>query len=387
MKFAEILPKIKEDNDWHGSVFQKKFYNELDPSNRGAYTLKEKFNQLKKMYQESEEMPTSFRSVLLLELLVYGRRLDICYKEYFAAYIKNPVSKYCMKENIDDFSQDYSVWGKYYANISARANINPVGYDFHKDLIFYYLEAFYRSGTDLTQYQSYIDKYVYSDMITEIKLLNGEEISHETVDMTKFDNLGNKVLINILESNPTTFKMDDTIKILCDLKNTPTVYIKIYEFNAENYYRSRMSEFDSTINLDGLEPTFEKTEEFKEAPLKKFRHLFEFPEISKKAGLFVIDFFSNGFSSRAIIKIGSLSFISHTEREGNICYVLDENRQICKNDTTAVWFNNKYFKANDEGKIVIPFEERYSSVQIVLLNKGVAELSVFSPGYENYSLF
>jgi hypothetical protein len=338
------------------------------------------------MYQESEEMPTSFRSVLLLELLVYGRRLDICYKEYFAAYLKNPVSKYCMKKSINDFSDEYAVWGKYYASISARANIDSIGYDFHKDLIFYYLEAFHRSGTDLSQYQSFIDKFVYSDMITEIKLLNGEEISHETVDMAKFDDLGNKVLINILESNPTTFKMDDSIKILCDLKNTPTVYIKVYEFNAENYYRSRMCDFDNTINLDGLEPTFEKIEEFKETSLKKFRHLFEFPEISKKAGLFVIDFFSNGFSSRAVIKIGSLSFTTHIEREGNICYILDENRQICKHETTAIWFNNKYFKANDEGKILIPFDSSSPLCRIVLLNKGVADLATFNRGYETYSL-
>ena len=221
--------------------------------------------------------------------------------------------------------------------------------------------------------------------MNEVKFLNGEEINHEDTDATKYEQLGTQVMINILESNPKSFKIDDKIRILWDLKNTPTIYIKIYEFNAENYYRNKLAPFDSMINLDGLEPLFERIEEFKESPQKKFRHLFEINEIHNKAGLFVIDFISNGFSSRAVVKKGSLSLVTKIAREGHIWYIWDENKQICKTDSTAIWFSNKYFKADEAGKIVIPFADNYAAPQAVLLNSGIADLASFNQQYENYS--
>jgi len=68
--------------------------------------------------------------------------------------------------------------------------------------------------------------------------------------------------------------------------------------------------------------------------------MFEFPEIGSKTGLFVIDFISNGYSSRAVIKKGGLSYVTKNSREGTMCYLCNEDKEICKDDTTAIWFND-----------------------------------------------
>jgi hypothetical protein len=119
-------------------------------------------------------------------------------------------------------------------------------------------------------------------------------------------------------------------------------------------------------------------------PQKKFRHLFEIPEIDLKSGLFVIDFISNGYSSRAVIKKGSLSIVYRVDREGYIYNIIDENTDICKTPDTAIWWNNQYFKADEDGKIVIPYAPNYISSKAVLLSKGIADITPFSQGTEEY---
>ena len=36
------------------------------------------------------------------------------------------------------------------------------------------------------------------------------------------------------------------------IKNVQKLTIKVYEFNAENYYKKKMQEFDSSFDLAGL---------------------------------------------------------------------------------------------------------------------------------------
>lgn len=90
--------KIKDVKTYIGSCFEKKFHYELDPENKDTFTLLQKREHLKTMYKESESMPQSFRSQLLIEILENGMKLDLqdeAYKaeskEYFLLYIDNPL--------------------------------------------------------------------------------------------------------------------------------------------------------------------------------------------------------------------------------------------------------------------------------------------------------
>lgn len=91
----------------------------------------------------------------------------------------------------------------------------------------------------------------------------------------------------------------------------------------------------------------------------KFRHTFEFPQLDNRVGLFVIEFISNGYSSRAVIKKGSLSLISKSTIAGHICYILDEDRNICTGEKTGIFFDNNYYASDPTkgGRIIIPYEK------------------------------
>jgi hypothetical protein len=81
--------------------------------------------------------------------------------------------------------------------------------------------------------------------------------------------------------------------------------------------------------------------------------------LDDKVGLFVIEMIVNGYSSRAVIKKGSLSLIPKSTIAGQIAYILDENREICKSGDTGMWYNNAYFRSDPAkgGIILIPYEK------------------------------
>lgn len=109
---------------------------------------------------------------------------------------------------------------------------------------------------------------------------------------------------------------------------------KIQNLNIKysaDYYEKNLTPFRTDINLEGLKTENEKFYEFNELPQKKFRNVFDFPELDNKVGLFIIEFISNGYSSRAVIKKGSLSLLVRATVAGHIAYVLGNTfKNLCK---------------------------------------------------------
>jgi len=69
-------------------------------------------------------------------------------------------------------------------------------------------------------------------------------------------------LIELLQSNQPIFKPEERVRIVAELKNVPQLYVNIYEFNSENYYRKNMAPFRTDVNLDGLIASHEHVHEF-----------------------------------------------------------------------------------------------------------------------------
>mmetsp|Transcript_39519 Transcript_39519/g.37983 ORF Transcript_39519/g.37983 Transcript_39519/m.37983 type:complete len:140 (+) Transcript_39519:1148-1567(+) len=131
-----------------------------------------------------------------------------------------------------------------------------------------------------------------------------------------------------------------------ELKNIQTLYVKIFEFNTETYYKKTLAPFNTSVNLDGLVAAEETKYEYTQAPNKKFIETFNFSSLKDKVGLFIVEFIGNGMNARAIIKKGSLSLIHKPGVAGHLAYILDENKQICKSDQTGLFFQGEYFKAD-----------------------------------------
>ena len=180
----------------------------------------------------------------------------------------------------------------------------------------FYLELFYNQGSDFSEFNDHFDDTFLKDTFEKLEFFAGKEIKQTQRMIKTFEKLAKEVHIKIFDSNKDKFKKDETVKINIELKNVPTLYIKIFEFNCENYYRKNLAPFKTNVNLDGLISSDEKVFKYEKPAQVKFRETFEFPELDNRVGLFVIEFISNGFSSRAVIKKGSLSLITKSTIAG-----------------------------------------------------------------------
>jgi hypothetical protein len=77
--------------------------------------------------------------------------------------------------------------------------------------------------------------------------------------LNEINDLMNKIILEICPHNKEKFLIDEDIILDLDIKNIQTLFVKIYEINTENYYYNHQSEnFDNTISVEGILPTFEE---------------------------------------------------------------------------------------------------------------------------------
>lgn len=378
----------KSDKNFIGKLFQKKFHYELDEANNQNFSLKDRREQLIKMYEASEERPQSFKSALLLEILENGLKLDIYDKKYFLAYLEHPLKRWHInKTKVSNDWQDYT-WNAYLKPVQQRQD-GVMSSTLEGKLYKKYLEQFYKEKHHLKDFEDYFTSKFLSTLVEEFDFLAGKKMKNDKIDFEKFDKLASHVIIELLSWNKKVFKPEEKVKIIAELKNVPKMHIKIFEFNSLNYYKKNCAPFKTDVNLDGLIASYEKNLEFdKVSAHVKFRHNFEFPELDQKIGLFVIEFISNGYSSRAIIKKGTLSIIYKQTITGQIAYILDDNREICWGEDTGIYYRNQFFKAKEEkgGQIIIPYEKYQSIGNAILVHDNFAQLVEFTRYAENYSL-
>lgn len=381
------VEELQKNFDYIGKIFEKRFHFELDNENKDSFTLEERREQLIQMYDASENRPQSFKSALLLEILENGVKLDIYDKKYFVEYLRNPLKTWHMKSDIQKKKELHNnVWTKYISNMQNRKG-GIMDSKLDSTLYKKYLEKFYADSGSIEEFSEFFDQEFIFELSNEFDYYEGKETKKTKVSTKEAETMKNMVLIELLECNKQVFKREDRVKLVTEIKNVPTLHIKIFEFNSENYYRKTLSPFRTDVNLDGLITAHEETHEFIEPPQKKFRHVFEFPQLDDRVGLFVIEFISNGYSSRAVIKKGSLSLIFKSTVAGQTAYILDENKNICDSIDTGIWYKNQYYKANPDkgGRIIIPYQKQASTGSAILIHDGFAQLAEFRLMAEQYS--
>jgi len=172
-----------------------------------------------------------------------------------------------------------------------------------------------------------------------------------------YERIQKKTTLRFPSTNKEIFKVDEQVNLRLVIKNVPTLYIKIFEFNTETYYKKRLAPFNTSLNLDGLVAAEEETRNYDKSPLIQFEETFVFPQLKDRVGLFIIEFIGNGVNARAIVKKGSLSLLHKPTVAGHLAYILDEDKKICKGANTGIQFDGKYYESNAEknGRIFIPY--------------------------------
>ena len=366
------IPDMMKDQSYVNELLYREF--KIPKNKTLGYDLpkEERRELLLRVYNWAKDFPQVTQSVALEaldEILQLGIELNKFSKDLFIEYLKRPARAY---GNVND---------KYYKNLDYTRNMiqwsffNKSEWINQNELIKIYLQEIFKTADSISPFDEYLNANYLKEIFYTVKLLKGETVNdiNSVLSAEKLKKLAESKEITICKYNKEYYRSTDEVKIIAEIKNIPHLLVKVFEFCPENFYKSQNKELDGTINLDGLIASEEHTHEFKEAPVKKFLKEFTFETISKKPrGIFIIDFIGNGISTRAIIRKGKLSVIEQQTIAGQLFYIVDEEKNICKGERTGLWVQDKFYKADANGKILIPFSSN-SRVQAILVHEEFAE--------------
>ncbi len=360
-----------DDEDWQHNPAQTKAY--LDRLLTFTRKLAPAFNSLKAhvLFHRLvlDQSQGAFNKALLIEYLQLPR---------FQGYMSK-----AMLENNDLRRQPADL--NY--NCTSFTLLPVVGND--EPLVRSYLKELLVKADSPKEFEPFINDIYLKHLFAEIKIENGlgePETWAAQLPPELFRQLKDRIDIDFAATNKTSFAVDEPVKLDLFVKNVPTLMVKVFEVNTQNFYRAQRREVDTAINLDGLVANSEQTYTYTETPFLRVGKTFEFPQLSKP-GVYVIDFIGAGKSSRALIRKGRLRSLASMGSSGQKLTIIDESNKIVPGAT--VWLGGQEFKANDKGVVTVPFSTTPARQPIVITANdlgGFSSLDFLQHQAENYEL-
>ena len=322
---------------------------------------------LDRMTAFARRLTPSHNSLLahvLYHRLSHDRRRGVYDKERFLEYLKLPrpvgyASKAVLESDaLRRFPCDSQ------AVYEGATLLGPIGDD--EPLVRDYLAKFLLDAPSTREFEPYVNDVYLRTLFAETKIVNGlgqQEQWAALLSPEALKQLKERVDIDFAPTNKTQFGANESVGLDVNVKNVSTLIVKVFEINAAQFYRERLTEIDTNFNLDGLVANVEKTYEYSEPPLRRATRHFDFPTLDK-AGVYVIDFIGNGRGSRALIRKGRLHYLSTTSPAGQVFTVLDEARQPVKD--AVLWFGGREYPPSADGTILVPFGAAVSQQPLVL---------------------
>lgn len=215
-------------------------------------------------------------------------------------------------------------------------------------LIESYLRHFLKdSDTAQKPFVPFIQEKRLAVLHAEARLLAGADPSRWASALTPdaYKSLREETRISFAPSVHELFSADEKISLPLDLKNTPSLLIRIYAIDAK--------EGDSAgalLELDGLVPHHIRSVTFPQAPIVLHRETIDLPELSG-AGTWIVEFVSDRISARALIRKGNLTpYLSRTPA-GQLVRLFDEKSQPVANFTLTL--GDETFTTKD-GSLTVP---------------------------------
>ena len=377
------LPEVESN-----AAFVQSYLRRLAPSDDEDRTLESvRLAHLRRMWDFAGTLPAVHNS-LKAHVLYHYLQLDVRRghfdKSLFLSYLKLPRNMpYVNPRYLQDVSRR-----RFVANLAAAfepvTGLPAVRND--EALVRMFLEHFFVESTDYREYLPYLRESFVKRIFAETKVLHGLGDAKEWAAMLSpevFARLQQRVELAFVPHRPTSFGADDPVSLELDIKNVPTLLVKIYVINTWNFYRTHHREVGTGIDLDGLVPNWERKLTYQEPAERRVRRRFEFPEL-KRPGVYVIDFIGNGKQSRAVVRKGRLSYVATTTPAGQRVTVFDESRRPVPQAT--VWLGGQLFRPDEEGSVLIPFSARPGPTPIILSHGDLHSLAIFDHQGESYRL-
>jgi hypothetical protein len=360
--------------------------------------------------------------VRLKLLEIQAKKLFYFDYELFIEHIKNPRSYDYTVNKLQDIQVK---------QVESKVRINVCDFNFvqkhqEKELYELYLHHFFfNENKKPEEFDSFLNEKFVMKIYHIAQAYKGEE-TQSTIDYLSkagvYVGIVKDVKLNICDHNKKLFSSTDDVFLDLDIKNISTLFLNIYEINTENYYRSQKKAIPSDLPVEGLMATYDQTFVYNEPPQKIVRRRFTLDKISKKRGVYIVEFIGGGRSSRALIKIGSLSVMSREGGYGRMFFLLNEHCETLKkldvksstktetenetdtkdkdnninskeisssnnNNRRGIWFLDTFYSALlDDGVIIIPYMRNAVSDVGILVDGDFSEIISISIPKETYQL-
>lgn len=342
------------------------------------------FQRLWTFVSRLNQTHNSLKSQVLYHWLALERNQGRYDLARFKAYLQLPRFQHYMSkamlenDNLRRYPADLN------ANYQAVTLLPAIGSD--EALVRTYLKHFFVEANSPAEFEPYINDIYLRHLFAETKIelgLGDPEQWASQLPPEQFKALKERVDIDFAYTIPSHYTIDQPVKLEVNIKNVPTLLVKVFEINTNNFYRQNNREVNTDINLDGLVPNQEMSFALTDPPLRRISKSFDFPMINKP-GVYVVDFIGGGKSSRALIRKGKYQTISRIGSAGHVLKVLDEARQLVKN--AKVCLAGQEYAADQEGEIIIPFSTQPGRKPIIVTVGDFASLDFLDHQAESYAL-
>ena len=89
----------------------------------------------------------------------------------------------------------------------------------------------------LESFHEEFEKDFLKKIEVKVSIYDSEDMTNLNVDAKKYQDISSEVIVRFLESNKELYKSTEEVQLLVELKNVQTLYVKIFEFNTETYYK------------------------------------------------------------------------------------------------------------------------------------------------------
>ncbi|MFK7817913.1 MAG: hypothetical protein AB8G99_04300, partial [Planctomycetaceae bacterium] len=380
-KCAQLMPELLANN-----AFVQEWVKRLRPNNDIDMRLNqdERSAYLVRLWDFVKTLPpnqNSLKAHVLYQQLVFDAQQGRYDKSVFMQYLKLPRrveyidSDYMKREANRRHVCDLN------ANFKAYTTMPSVGND--EALVRDYLMQFLVRAESTGEFEPYLNDLWLQHVFAETKIVNGvgdPEKWYSLLPPEMYRKLRDRIDIDFAKTNQQHYAPDDAVALDVFVKNVPTLIVKVFEINAANFYRDTGREVNTDINLDGLVASREQTIEYEEAPLRRVKRRFEFPELNKR-GVYVIDFIGNGKASRALVRKGRLHFVTDVTVAGQRFTILNENNEQVKDASLLI--GNQDYQADEDGRITVPFSTKPGKKPVIIKHDSFVSLGHFNHAVES----
>ena len=325
----------------------------------------------------------TLKAQVLFRRLELDRRAGVHDLARFQAYLRLPRASALLHPRVREEAERSGQW----AQTGERfvPGLDAIGDE--QALVRALLEHFLRDASDTGAFDELVEPRYLARVFAETKILAGSgdmERWYSLLDDPAYhEELRQRVELRFAPTQVEHYGASDPVTIELDVKNVPTLLLKVYEVHALNWYTSQLREVDATIELDGLVANEERTFQYSESPFLRVRRRFELPSLGKP-GVYVVEFIGNGTASRAVIRKGTLLAQERVSAAGHVFRVLDE-RGVAQ-PKAAVHVDGRRYESDASGDVRVPFSTKPGAKTVVLEVGERASLGRFQHREERYEL-